>query len=69
MHDHVRFFSEEESFSSQNTPLDQEPNFTALKETGERQECIGLAVLKTKFVCMHDWFCSWDTYTLCEFRK
>ncbi|CAF3695332.1 unnamed protein product [Rotaria sp. Silwood1] len=50
----------------QNSPLGQEPNYVALKATGERQTCIGLALFKGTLVCMHDWFCSWKTYTLCE---
>ncbi|CAF1130226.1 unnamed protein product [Rotaria sordida] len=50
----------------QESPLEQEPNYVALKTTGERQSCIGLALFKDALVCMHDWFCSWRTYTLCE---
>jgi hypothetical protein len=50
------------------SPLQQEPNYLGLKSTSERQECIGLAVFKDGSVCMHDWFCFWDTYTLCEHR-
>lgn len=60
---------EDEIFSSRSSPMGQEPNYISLKETGERQECVGLAFLPERFVCMHDWFCSWDSYVLCEARK
>jgi hypothetical protein len=51
------------------SPLGQEPTFIGLKETGEHQECVGLAVFRDSSPCMHNWFCSWDTYTFCEVRK
>ncbi|UJR14866.1 hypothetical protein I4U23_001851 [Adineta vaga] len=46
--------------------LGHEPNFVQLKATGERQACLGLAFFQDGSVCMHDWFCSWESYTLCE---
>jgi hypothetical protein len=49
--------------------MGSEPNYVGLKDTGERQECVGLALLPDRSVCMHDWFCSWDSYVLCEIRK
>lgn len=56
-------------FSTRSSPIGQEPNYVGLKATGEHQECVGLAVFPNKVVCMHDWFCSWDSYVLCEIRK
>ncbi|CAF3390944.1 unnamed protein product [Rotaria socialis] len=50
----------------QDSLLGQEPNYVALKETEERQACVGLACFKDSSVCLHDWFCSWKTYILCE---
>ncbi|CAF1092020.1 unnamed protein product [Adineta ricciae] len=50
----------------QSSPLGHEPNYVQLKATGERQACVGLALFKDGSVCMHDWFCSWESYTLCE---
>ncbi|CAF3142517.1 unnamed protein product [Rotaria sp. Silwood2] len=53
----------------QDSPLEQEPNYIKLKTSEERQSCVGLALFKSSLVCMHDWFCSWKTYSLCEIRK
>ncbi|CAF4047142.1 unnamed protein product [Rotaria magnacalcarata] len=50
----------------QGSLLGSEPNYIGLKETGERQACVGLACFKDSSVCLHDWFCSWKTYILCE---
>lgn len=57
-----------EIFSSASSFLGQEPNHQALKTTGEQQECLALAILPDSQVCMHDWFCSWESYALCEIR-
>lgn len=48
--------------------MGQEPNNQRLKATGEQQGCLGLAVFSSSPVCMHDWFCSWESYLLCEIR-
>jgi len=55
--------------SKNSSAFDQEPNYTGLKKTGERQECVGLAVLPGGTVCMNDWFCTWSSYFICEIRK
>ena len=48
--------------------MGREPNNQGLKATGEHQECLGLAVFSGSSVCMHDWFCSWESYIFCEMR-
>jgi len=63
------YLFEEQIFSSRSSPIGEEPTYVGLKETGEREECVGLASFTSRTVCMHDWFCSWETHTLCEIRK
>lgn len=55
-------------FSSASSLLGQEPNHQGLKTTGEQQECVALAIFPDDHVCMHDWFCSWESFALCEMR-
>ncbi|CAF1262346.1 unnamed protein product [Adineta steineri] len=60
------FTKKSQYWCSKSSPLGHEPNYVQLKVTGERQACIGLAFFHDGNVCMHDWFCSWESHTLCE---
>ena len=56
-------------FSPKSSALEEQPTYLGMKPSGERQECISVAVLKDGMVCLHNWFCSMATHTLCEIRK
>ncbi|CAF1104075.1 unnamed protein product [Adineta steineri] len=63
------FTKKSQYWCSKSSPLGHEPNYVQLKATGERQACIGLAFFHDGNVCMHDWFCSWESHTLCEIHS
>ena len=56
-------------FSLDSSRIGKQPSYLSLKETSERQACVALAIFDDQSGCMHNWFCSWETYALCEIRE